>query len=300
MSAPHNHSHLPAGHLNRAFRLGILLNLLFVIVEFSAGFYSNSLALLSDAGHNLSDVAMLGLSLFALRMAERKATDLYTYGFHRGTILASLANAVILLIVVGSIGWEAVLRFTHPVPTQGSVISIVAAIGIGINVLSAVLFFRAKDNELNAKGAYLHLALDAAVSFGVVLSGLVIMYTGAEWIDPLISLLVMVVVTYSTWGLLKESLRLSLDAVPEGIEVEEIKNRILKMAGIKEVYHIHIWAIGTTKNAMTAHLIVDEHLSATQLEEVKHNLRHDLEHLHIHHVTLETDVRSVKKDVCLD
>lgn len=187
----HDHSHHSTQTLtkvNRAFIIGIILNLAFVVIEFITGFYTNSLALLSDAGHNLSDVATLVLSLFALVMAKRKATAVYTYGFHKTTILASLANAVILLIAVGSIGWEAIQRFMHPEVTQGKAISIVAAIGIVINAASAFLFFKDKDKDLNVKGAYLHLLTDALVSVGVVIAGLIIMYTGLEWIDPLISL----------------------------------------------------------------------------------------------------------------
>jgi cobalt-zinc-cadmium efflux system protein len=297
MAHSHEHHHAP-NHLNRAFSVGIALNLGFVIIEFITGFYTNSLALLSDAGHNLSDVATLALSLFAFIVARRKATSRYTYGFHRGTILASLANAVILLIAVGSIGWEAIQRFIQPVPTQGKVISAVAAIGIVINALSALLFFRNKDHDLNVRGAYLHLALDAVVSLGVVVSGLAILYTGATWIDPLISLVIMAVVIYSTWGLLTESLRLSLDAVPDGIDVTEIKHRILQMQGIRDVYHIHIWAMGTTKNAMTAHLLLEENLDARQVEKIKLVLKRELKHLNIHHVTLETENRLIQPDSC--
>jgi cobalt-zinc-cadmium efflux system protein len=287
MGHSHDHSHTPR-RLNRAFGIGIALNLGFVIVEFVTGFYTNSLALLSDAGHNLSDVATLALSLFAFMVSKRKATSRYTYGFHRGTILASLANAVILLIAVGSIGWEAIQRFMQPVPTQGQVISLVAGIGIVINAASAFLFFRDKDHDLNAKGAYLHLALDALVSLGVVVSGLFIVYTGAVWIDPLISLVIMAVVIYSTWGLLTESLRLSLDAVPAGIDVTKVKARILEMQGIRDVQHIHIWAMGTARNAMTAHLLMDEGLDNAAVENIKERLKHELGHLNIHHITLET------------
>lgn len=288
MAHSHTHTHSPAS-LNRAFGIGILLNLIFVIVEFIAGISANSLALLSDAGHNLSDVATLALSMFAFVITRRKATERYTYGFHRGTILASLTNAVILLIAVGSIGWEAIQRFMYPVPTQGGVISMVAAIGIAVNAISALLFFRNKDHDLNAKGAYLHLALDAAVSLGVVISGFVITCTGLPWIDPVISLLIMVVVIYSTWELLTESLRLSLDAVPEGIQVEEIKKKILKTRGVRNVYHIHIWAMGTTMNAMTAHLLLDEGLNAERTETVKQLVRRELRAMNIHHLTLETE-----------
>ncbi len=288
----HDHSHHHSTQLtniSRAFIIGIILNLGFVVVEFTTGFYTNSLALLSDAGHNLSDVATLGLSLFAFQITKRKATARYTYGFHKSTILASLANAVILLIAVGSIGWEAIQRFMSPQQTQGNVISIVAGIGIVINAVSALLFFRDKEKDLNVKGAYLHLMLDAVVSVGVVIAGFIISYTGIKWIDPLISLLIMAVVLYSTWGLLTESLKLSLDAVPSGIDIEKIKEELLKTHGVKNIHHIHIWAMSTTKNAMTAHLILENNLSDKQIAELKHELKHELEHLNIQHVTFETE-----------
>ncbi|HET6227350.1 MAG TPA: cation diffusion facilitator family transporter [Bacteroidia bacterium] len=295
----HHHHHAPnITSLNRAFIIGIGLNMAFVVIECIAGFYTHSLALLSDAGHNLSDVAMLGLSLFAFQIAKRKATSRYTYGFHRGTILASLANAVILLIAVGSIGWEAIQRFITPVQTQGSTISIVAGIGIVINATSALLFFKDKETDLNVKGAYLHLALDALVSAGVVIAGLIITYTHASWIDPLISLVIMIVVIYSTWGLLKESLKLSLDAVPKSIHLEEVKNEILKTKGIKSIHHIHIWAMSTTKNAMTAHLILERNLDEEQIIAIKHSVKHALEHLNIQHVTLETELEYCQEESC--
>ena len=294
MAHSHEHHHGETlTSLNKAFIIGIILNLGFVIIEFAAGFYARSLALLSDAGHNLSDVATLGLSLFAFQIAKRKATLQYTFGFHKGTILASLANAVILLIAVGSIGWEAIQRFIHPVATEGSTISIVSGIGIIINTVSALLFFRDKEKDLNAKGAYLHLALDAVVSLGVVVAGLIISYTGLKWIDPLISLLIMAVVIYSTWGLLTESLKLSLDAVPSSIDVEKVKSEMLRTEGIRDVYHIHIWAMSTTRNAITAHVILEENLPETRVSEIKATLKHTLEHLGIQHATLETE-RGIK------
>jgi cobalt-zinc-cadmium efflux system protein len=300
----HSHAHHypdpSASNLGNAFLAGIILNVAFVIIEFIGGFYTNSLALLSDAGHNLSDVATLALSLFAFHIARRKATSRYTYGFHRGTILASLANAVILLLAAGSIGWEAIQRFIHPVQTQGKFISIIASIGIIINTASALLFFRNKDTDLNAKSAYLHLALDAVVSLGVVISGLIIYYTHLPWIDPFIGLVIMAVVIYSTWGLLTESLRLSLDAVPQGIDVENIKQVILKTSGVKSVFHIHIWAMGTTKNAMTAHIQLEESISGPEVETLKNKLRHELLHLDIQHVTLETESSFTEDKTCKD
>jgi cobalt-zinc-cadmium efflux system protein len=294
-----HHHHSPTlTNVGRAFIIGIVLNMTFVVIEFLSGFYTNSLALLSDAGHNLSDVATLGLSLFAFRISKRKATATYTYGFHKSTILASLINAVILLIAVGSIGWEAIQRFISPEETQGKVISIVAGIGIVINTVSAFLFFRDKEKDLNVKGAYLHLALDAVVSAGVVIAGLIISYTGLKWIDPLISLVIMAVVIYSTWGLLTESLKLSLDAVPYAINMEEVRKEMLKTKGIRSIHHIHIWAMSTTRNAMTAHLILEKDLTDKEVAEIKHKMKHSLEHMNIQHVTLETEIEACKEEAC--
>ncbi len=296
---PHDHHHITKlTNISKPFIIGIVLNAAFVIIEFITGFYTNSLALLADAGHNLSDVATLVLSLLAFKIAKRKATERYTYGFHKGTILASLVNAVILLIAVGSIGWEAIQRFIHPVETQGKIISIVAGIGILVNAVSAFFFFKDKDKDLNVKGAYLHLAMDAIVSVGVVIAGIIIFYTGIKWIDPLISIIIMLVVLYSTWGLLTESLRLTLDAVPEAIEVENIKTEMLQVQGVKEIHHIHIWAMGTTKNALTAHLILEENLTEKHIAELKHIIKHKLEHLNIHHATLETEGFDCREKDC--
>lgn len=301
MSHDHAHHH-PAQaltHVGRAFLIGIVLNIMFVIIEFISGFYTNSLALLSDAGHNLSDVATLALSLFAFGMAKRKATTVYTYGYHKSTILASLANAVILLVAVGSIGWEAIQRFMHPQPTPGYTISIVAGIGIVINAASAFLFFKDKDSDLNVKGAYLHLMTDALVSAGVVVAGFIIARTGIAWIDPLISIVIMAIVLYSTWGLLTESLRLSMDAVPAGIDLKKIKQFMESGKGVSRVHHIHIWAIGTTRNAMTAHLILEKGLSDQEVVALKQQLKHGLEHLNIQHATLETEL-AFSDDTCED
>jgi cobalt-zinc-cadmium efflux system protein len=289
----HHHDHAAAtlNRVGKAFIAGIFLNSAFVIIEFGAGFYSNSLALLSDAGHNLSDVASLALALLAYRLAKKKATSRYTFGFHKSTVLASLVNAIILLIAVGSIGWEAIQRFAHPEPTKGAIISIVAGAGIIINGVSAFLFYKDKESDLNAKGAFLHLATDALVSLGVVVAGILISFTGALWIDPLISLLVMIVVIYTTWGLLRESLNLSIDAVPRDIDLEKVKQRMQQVKGVAHVHHIHVWAIGTTKNALTAHLVLEKNLEEVQVVEIKNQLRHALERLNIQHATLETELK---------
>jgi len=301
MSHDHQHHHAPViTNVSRTFVIGIILNGLFVLVEFVMGLHTNSMALLSDAGHNLSDVASLALALFALQISKSKATQKFTYGYHKSTILASLVNAVILLIAVGSIGWESIQRFIHPVVTQGKIISIVAAIGIVINTISALLFFRDRKTDINVRGAYLHLAVDALVSVGVVMAGVIITYTGLTWIDPAISLIIMAVVIVSTWQLLAESLRLTLDAVPENIDMEKVTAAIANTAGVKSVHHIHIWAMSTTKNAMTAHLLLDDNLAGKQIAGLKDGLKHKLEHLNIQHTTLETEWVKCHDDKCGD
>jgi cobalt-zinc-cadmium efflux system protein len=295
----HDHHHIsPITNVNRPFVIGIILNSAFVLVEFLAGFYYNSLALLSDAGHNLSDVAALGLAMFAYRISKAKSTQKFTYGFHKSTILVSLVNAVILLVAVGSIGYEAILRFLHPVETTGRIISIVAAIGIVINVTSALLFFRDRKKDLNIRAAYLHLAVDGVVSLGVVISGVMITYTGLPWIDPAISLAIMFVVLFSTWKLLTESLRLTLDAVPENVDLEKVKWEVENRLGVKSIHHIHVWAMSTTKNAMTAHLVLENELTDKQVAELKHQLKHQLEHLNIQHATFETESENCYDEDC--
>lgn len=299
----HHHHHAPKFDetgLNRAFIAGIVLNTSFVIIEVIAGFYTNSLSLLTDAGHNLADVAALALSLFAFRMAKVKADEHFTYGYSKTTILVALVNAVVLLIGIGGIGYEAVLRLITPEATKGTEMAIVAAIGIVINATTALLFFRDKEHDLNVKGAYLHMATDALVSLGVVIGGVLIVFTKWYWLDSTISILIMVVILYSTWGLLKDSVRLSLDAVPRSIDIETVRHEILKVTGVNNVHHIHVWAISTQVNALTAHLVINEHLSSSEEQKLKENVKHGLHHLNIQHATLETERGSMlcKEEKC--
>lgn len=279
--------HMP--DVNRAFLAGIVLNSVFVLIEFIAGFYTNSLALMSDAGHNLGDVAGLALALFAYRISKAKPTSSFTYGYSKSTILASLLNAIILLVAVGGIGLEAVKRIMHPEASEGHTIAIVAGIGIVINTVSALLFFREKEKDLNIKGAYLHLMADALVSVGVVITGVLISFTGVQWLDPLVSLIIMAVILVSTWGLLREGLKLSLDAAPGNIDIDAIRKTALSVPGVRDIHHIHVWALGTTQNAMTAHLVVDVSLGFEAIEKIKERLKHELSHVNIHHATLETE-----------
>lgn len=295
----HHHTHaLDMTHVSRSLVIGILLNLSFVVIEFGAGFYSNSLALFSDAGHNLSDVAGLALALLAFRLLKIKSSQKFTYGYRKASILISLLNAVILFTAVGSIGFESIQRFLSPTPVNSSTIIWVAAAGIAINTLSALLFFRNKEKDLNLKGAYLHLVVDALVSLGVVVAGIIISYTQWLWIDPLISCIIMIVVLISTWNLLKQSLYLSMDAVPMEINLDKIKRAALQIPGIKEIHHIHVWAISTSENALTAHLILDEKISQEEAATAKQKFKHDLLHQGIQHATLETEFLKCKEEDC--
>lgn len=284
----HHHGPTVLTSINRALIVGAILNAGYVIVEFVLGFYYNSLALIADAGHNLSDVASLLLSLLAFRLAKVRQTPSFTYGYRKSTVLASLTNAVILLITIGAILWESFGRFRHPEPVVGGAVAWVAGFGILVNAGSALLFFRNKQHDLNAKGAYLHLATDALVSLGVVVAGIVISYTGWVWLDPLISVLVAIVIMGSTWQLLTESLRLSMDGVPVGIDLAAVLADLRAVAGVQDVHHVHVWAMSTTENALTAHLVLKPGLTDAQIAILKHDARHRLEHQNISHATLST------------
>ena len=284
----HNHNHTPVvSSLNRAFIIGIAINALYVIIELGAGLYYDSLALISDAGHNLTDVASLALALLAFRLAKAKANDNFTYGYRKSTILVSLINSVILFVAIGGILWESFSRLHNPVVVQGLPISIVAGIGIVINAISAFLFFKDKDSDLNVKGAYLHLMADAAVSLGVVVSGILIYFFHLYWLDLFMSLVIVVVIFYSTWNLFRDSLSLTLDGVPKGIDVNKVIAEIREVPGVIDVHHLHVWAISTSQNAMTAHVLIHQDNGMKQLNILKTNIKHELEHVNIHHSTIE-------------
>ena len=299
----HDHDHGHEGHhhhavsaatiASKAFVIGIILNGLYVVVQVGAGIYGHSMALLSDAGHNLADVASLALSLMAFRLAKVKASEKYTYGYKKTAILAALTNAVILLVTVGILGYESVNRLFHPLPVQGGLVAIVAGLGIVINFGSAMLFFRDKEHDLNTKGAYLHLLSDALVSLGVVVSGLVIRYTGWYWLDGAVSVVVLVFILVSTWSLLTGSLRLSLDAVPASINITSIENTVLQIDGVVSIHHMHVWAMSTTENALTSHLVLSESLSFDEKMKLVHKIKHELQHMNIHHATLELESAAV-------
>ena len=290
MSHEHSHQHshaINAESLNKAFIIGIVLNLAFVVIEFAAGFWFDSLALLSDAVHNLSDVVSLVLALLAFRLAKVKANERYTYGYKKSTILVSLLNAVILLVAVGAIVIESIHKLNNPAVVPGGAIAWVAGVGVLINAFTAFLFMKDKEKDLNVKGAYLHMAADALVSVGVLVAGIVISRTGWYIIDPIIGLIVAVVILISTWNLLHDSLRLTLDGVPTSIDSQKVVEAIRALPGVDDVHHIHIWAISTTENALTAHIVLKQPES---MQEVKHLIRHRLEDFGIGHATLEFEV----------
>ncbi|WP_210486605.1 cation diffusion facilitator family transporter [Rufibacter aurantiacus] len=297
-SHAHQHGHsLPAsGHLNKAFLLGIGLNILYVVVEAGAGWWYNSLALLTDAGHNFTDVISLLLAFLALKMAQRKPTDRFTYGYGKSTTLVSLLNAMLLLLAVGAIGWEAINRLGTAPALNGTAISLISGVGIIINAGTALLFFRDKDHDINVKGAYLHMAADALVSLGVVVAGLVMYYAGWYWVDAVMSLVIVAVIVWGTWGLLVESLRLTLDAVPHGIDLAAIRTYLQEVPGVAEVHDLHVWAMSSTENSLTAHLVVEDGYTDIQLTQIRAGLR---DHFHIPHVTLQVE-RGAEGHACTE
>ena len=301
----HNHSHdhtklTSLKNVNNSFIAGIILNIIFVLIEAIIGFSIDSLSLLSDAGHNLADVGSLALSLLALRLLKVKANDKYTYGYRKTTILAALINGVILLVSIGAIAYAAVQRFSNPIAIPGKTIAWVAGVGIVINFITAYLFMKNQKHDLNVKSAYLHMLADGMVSVGIMAGGIIIYFTGLYWIDPVISVIIVVVILAGTWGLLKESLALTLDAVPKELDINEVKRNAENVEGIKDIHHVHIWAISTTENAMTAHIVIDCCENIDDIKSIKDRLKHKLAHMDIQHITLETEFvnDNCKKEDC--
>ena len=286
----HHHHHAHAiEKLSTIYIVAVALNLAFVIVEAVAGIVGNSIGLLSDAGHNLSDVFSLLLAMIALKLASSHATKRFTYGHRKASVLISLLNAIILLVAVGAIIVESVEKFFNPTEVNGTLIIWTAAVGIVINGLTAWALSRQQKHDINTRGAFLHMLADTLVSVGVVVSGIVINLTGWTVVDPIIGLVIAIVILVSTWDLLSESLRMSTDAVPEGFDVDEIAKKIESQEGVLNVHHIHIWAISTTETALTCHIVIPE---ATMLEEVTDRVKHMLDELGIHHSTLELETNS--------
>lgn len=283
----HHHHHETPADYDRAFALAVALNLAFVIVEAAFGFLSQSLALLTDAGHNLSDVLGLLLAWGAAFLARKRPSLYRTYGYSRATILASLFSGLLLMGAVGAIGWEAVNRIFDPPQPAGKTIMIVAAIGVVINTATALLFISGKDRDLNIRGAFMHMAADAAVSLGVVASGALILFFGMNWIDPVISLVIAGVIFLSTWGLLRDSLNLAVDAVPRDIDPTAVRKYLLQLDNVRAVHDLHIWALSTTEAALTAHLVMDRFPDSDDfLNAVAHDLAHRFA---INHPTLQLE-----------
>jgi len=255
MSAGHNHDHAPA-EFNRAFAIGITLNGVFVAIEAFYGWQVNSLALLADAGHNLSDVIGLVLAWGGALALKLRPNARHTYGWQRGTILAAFANALLLLVAMGSLIWEAVGRIGAPQPMHSATIMAVAGVGVAINTATALLFMRGSKTDLNIRGAFLHMAADALVSVGVVVAGALALWFGWNWLDPVVSLLIAAVVVVGTWSLFRQSLHLLFDGVPEHIDLVAVQGYLESLPGVDHVHDLHVWAMSTSQNAMTAHLVM--------------------------------------------
>ena len=283
----HHHPHHAARDYGLAFAVGITLNFAFVVVEAVYGVIAHSMALLADAGHNLSDVFVLALAWGASTLARRGPSERFTYGLRSSSILVALLNAALLLVVTGGIAWEAINRLASPSPVTGVTVIWVALAGIVVNGASAMLFARGRQHDLNIRGAFLHLAADAAVSLGVVVAGLGILYTGWLWLDPLAGLVIAGVIVWSTWGLLRDSVALALDAVPEHIDPRVVRTYLLTLAGVTEVHDLHIWPMSTTETALTVHLVMPGgHPGDAFTADVCKELR---AHYHVHHATIQIE-----------
>ena len=283
----HNHNHSHENNFGRAFAIGVALNLAFVIIEFAYGKLSNSVALVADAGHNLSDVLGLALAWGAAVLARKTPTPTRTYGLRRSSILAAVINASSLMIVVGAIAWEAIGRINNPEPVASKTIIIVAAIGIFINIFSALLFMSGSKHDMNIRSAFMHLMADAFVSLGVVITGVLIFFTGWLLLDPIVSLIISVVIVIGTWSLLRDSVNLALDAVPEHIDTDEVKNYLAGLPNCTDVHDLHIWAMSTTETALTVHLVIEGKIyDDTILSRITHEL-HDK--FGIEHATLQIE-----------
>ena len=288
MSGGHEHHHHDTSHdFSRAFAFGIALNVAFVVVEAVFGFTANSMALLSDAGHNLSDVLGLVVAWAGGFMARTGPSPRFTYGLKKASILAALANALFLLVAVGAIGAEAVRRLVHASTTNGQTVMIVAAVGVAVNGVTALLFARGREGDLNVRAAFLHMAADALVSVAVVFAGVVILWTGQRWVDPVMSLAVAVVILWGSVGLLKESMWMSLAGVPKGIDVDQVELALARLDGVEAIHDLHIWPISTTETALTAHIVTAQADYPDALLESARRLLHD--EFRIEHCTIQVE-----------
>jgi cobalt-zinc-cadmium efflux system protein len=298
----HDHSH-GVENYDRAFVIGIALNVAFVAIEFGYGMAADSLALIADAGHNLSDVFSLLLAWGAGALARRAATEKRTYGFRKATVMASMASAILLLVALGAITWEAIGRFFTPEPVAGMTVIVVAAIGVVINTLTALLFLKGQKHDLNVRGAFLHMAADAGVSLGVVVAGGVILATGWLWVDPVVSLAIVAVVFVGTWSLLRESMDYAMDAVPKSVDLPGIRSYLEDFENVERIHDLHVWPLSTTEIALTVHLVVDSGaLDNAFLLELQQHLHDEfgIEHATIQlESALDETVCMLDKDTCV-
>jgi len=287
----HNHSHTitSPNDINRSFMIGIALNVVYVVVEIIYGFQQNSTSLLSDAAHNLGDISGLLLAFLAFRLMKIKANTTFTYGYKKGSIVASFINSVLLAFAIGAIAWEGVHKILNPSPLSGTVIMWVAGIGVAINFISAMLFKKNKQSDLNIKAAYWHLMADAMVSLGVVVSGILIHYFHWYALDGITAIIIAIVVLLSTWRLFKDSAIAILDGVPASVDSGEIKEHLMGVKGVIDVHHMHIWGLSTNENSITAHIQIE---NSEKLPEIKKALKEELEEHNIKHSTLEFEFES--------
>lgn len=289
------HGHMPT-NFSRAFAIGIILNTIYIVVEVIYGLLSGSMALLADAGHNLSDVLGLAIAWAGAELAKRPPTARFTYGLGGSSILAALLNGLLLLVACGAIAWEAIERFSAPAEIASKTVIIVAAIGIIINFGTAMLFMRGQKEDVNIRGAFLHMMADAGVSAGVVVGGVLIFYTGINWIDPLISLFIVALIFWSTWGLLSEAVRMSLAGVPRDIDVDEVQEYLADLSGVEAVHDLHIWPMSTSETAMTAHLVMPSgHPGKNFLFELQKAVKKSFS---IHHITIQIELEDEEADNC--
>jgi cobalt-zinc-cadmium efflux system protein len=297
MGHAHDHAHAPSDY-NRAFAIGVALNAAFVLVEAGYGVVAQSLALIADAGHNLSDVVSLLLAWGASVLATRSSTEKRTYGYRKATVMASLSGAVLLLVALGGITWEAIGRFFAPQPVTGDIVILVAAIGVVINTVTALLFVSGQKHDLNLRSAFLHMAADAGVSLGVVIAGVIIIYRGWQWVDPAISLAIVAVILIGTWSLFRDSMNLAIDAVPQGIDIVAVRDYLNGLENVSAIHDLHIWALSTTEVALTVHLVVTDTLLSNEFLCALQQHLHD--RFGIEHSTIQIENRDEVASCLLD
>ncbi len=293
----HSHQHTTQKGHGKAFAIGIGLNIVFVAVEIFYGLLANSSALLADAGHNASDVLSLVFAWAAIWLASIKPKGKYTYGLRKTTILVSILNALLLFGAVIAIGWDAIGKFKNPEPVAGTQVMLVAGIGVVINTITALLFMKGQKDDLNIKGAFLHMAADAGVSLGVVVAGLLINLTGIQWIDPIMSFIIILVILWGTWRLFTDSIDLALDAVPKHIKLEKVRDFLSSQNGVEDIHDLHVWAMSTTQVALTAHLIMPKGFSDELISELQEALKNEFG---IGHTTFQIENEKIEKECKTD